>query len=183
MLPIKIKETELFDEKNSSFIKIKEQVLHLEHSLISLQKWESKWKKPFLSTMKNRTEEEALDYIKCMTINPNVIDENVYKALTANDLKEISRYINDPFTATTFSDGGQNPSEKKEIITAEIIYYDMIAMNIPQEYRKWHLNQLLTLIQVCSIKSQTPKKMSKNQIARENAARNAARRKALNSKG
>lgn len=182
MLSIKIPETELFFEDSKTFHTVKEQVLNLEHSLISLQKWESKWKKSFLAT-KDKTDEEALDYVKCMTINSNAIDPYVYEAITMAQMIEIGKYINDPYTATTFSNNGNKSPGQKEIVTAEIIYYDMIALNIPQEYRKWHLNQLLTLIQVCSIKNKPQEKMSRSQLIARNKSLNAARRQALNSKG
>lgn len=180
MLSIKVEETDLFNELTEEFIYVKPITLNLEHSLISLQKWEAKWKKPFLST--KRTAEEMLDYVKCMTMNPSV-DENVYLALTSSQIDSIADYINDEKTATTFYSSEKHKGNKREIITAEIIYYDMIALNIPPEYRKWHLNQLLTLIHVCSIKSDPNNKMSKTQTAIQNSKLNKMRRKALNSKG
>lgn len=182
MLTILVKGNEYFDEQKSEFVTTKDTVLNLEHSLISLQKWESKWHKPFL-TSKNeqKSNEELLDYIRCMTLNTGSIPDMVYLSLTDSQLEEIGKYINDPMTATTFS--GPDHAKSNEVITAEIIYYDMIALNIPTEYRKWHLNQLMTLIKVCSIKNEPPKKMSKSSIMRRNSALNAARRKAANSRG
>lgn len=171
---------EEWNEEKQEFIEPKKQILQLEHSLISLSKWESKWCKPFLS--KNaKTEEETLDYIKCMTITQNVNPE-VYNHLTQANVEEIYRYIEAPMTATTFSDNGSN-RQSREIVTAELIYYWMISLQIPPEYQKWHLNKLLTLIRVCNIKNAPPRKMSKREIMSRNAQLNAARRKQLNSKG
>ena len=180
MLTITIPASEMWDEKNEKFVDIKECALQLEHSLISLSKWESKWCKPFLFT-KEKTEEETLDYVRCMTLTPN-IDPIIYNFLTNENVREINKYIDDPMTATTFS---EDPTAKcnREIITSELIYYWMISLNIPVEFQKWHLNRLLTLIRVCNVKNQPPKKMSKKEIMRRNAALNAARRKQLNSKG
>lgn len=180
MLQITLPAIEQWDEEREKFINAKEQVLQLEHSLVSLRKWESKWHKPFLSK-EDKTEEETLDYIKCMTITQNVNPE-VYYRLTPNHFQQIHDYINDPMTATTFS---ENKHEKasREIITAELIYYWMVALTIPPQYEKWHLNSLLTLIKVCNIKNAPPKKQSKRDIMSRNAALNAARRKQLNSKG
>lgn len=180
MLEITIPEVEQWDEVNQEFITSKEQVLRLEHSLVSLSKWESKWNKPFLDK-KEKTREETIDYIKCMTLTQNV-DPNTYNLLTKENIIEINKYISSPMTATTFH---EDPNKKgsREIITSEIIYYWMISLNIPFECQKWHLNRLLTLIKVCSIKQQPPKKMSKRDIMSRNAALNAARRKQLNSKG
>ena len=180
MLTITIPASEMWDEKNEKFVDIKECTLQLEHSLISLSKWESKWCKPFLFT-KEKTEEETLDYVRCMTLTPN-IDPIIYNFLTNENVREINKYIDDPMTATTFS---EDPTVKcnREIITSELIYYWMISLNIPVEFQKWHLNRLLTLIRVCNVKKQPPKKMSKKEIMRRNAALNAARRKQLNSKG
>lgn len=171
---------EMWDEEKEEFIPPVIKVLQLEHSLISLSKWESKWCKPFLSK-KEKTSEEILDYIKFMTLTQNVSDE-VYNHLTHENIQEIDQYINAPMTATTFPED-RNGKNNREIITSELIYYWMIALQIPFECQKWHLNRLLTLIRVCNVKNQPPKKMSKREIVSRNAALNAARRKQLNSKG
>lgn len=171
---------EEWDEEKEEFVTPKYKVLQLEHSLVSLQKWESKWCKPFLHT-KELTYEETLDYIKCMTMTQHV-DPDIYNYLNDSHIKQIRDYIAAPMTATTFSED-KNGKNNREIITAEIIYYWMVALQIPENYRKWHLNQLLTLIRVCNIKNAPPKKQSKSDIMRQNAALNAARRKKLNSRG
>lgn len=180
MLTITIPAIELYDEINEEFVSIKGRTLQLEHSLVSLSKWESKWCKPFL-TKHDKTAEETLDYIKCMTITQNV-DDKVYNYFTTKNIKEVNTYIEAPMTATYFSNvksGGINGEQ----ITAELIYYWMIALNIPFECQKWHLNRLLTLVKVCNIKNQPPKKRSKRDIMSRNAALNAKRRKRLNTKG
>lgn len=180
MLQITIPKGELWDEKNERFVYTKEQTLQLEHSLVSLSKWESKWCKPFISR-EPRTPEETIDYIRCMTLTQNV-DPNCYLFLSMDQIKKINEYIELPMTATTFS---KNPYEKpnREQITAELLYYSMIALNIPFECQKWHLNRLLTLIKVCNIKNTPPKKMSKSQILKNNASLNAARKQKLNTSG
>ena len=180
MLEIIIPETEQWDEVNQEFITSNRQILRLEHSLVSLSKWESKWKKPFLSN-KEKTYEETIDYIKCMTLTQNVND-TVYNLLDKDNIEKINKYIGDPMTATTFKED-QNKKGGREIITSELIYYWMISLNIPFECQKWHLNRLLTLIKVCGIKNQPPKKMSKKDVMSRNAALNAARRKQMNSRG
>lgn len=179
MLKIVIPGIELYDEEKEEFITTKPQTLHLEHSLVSLAKWESKWNKPFL-TKDNKTYEEIIDYIRCMTITQNV-SEDTYRLLTSENIQQVNEYINLPMTATTFSNQKKTPS--KEVVTAEIIYYWMISLNIPFECQKWHLNRLLTLINVCNIKNQPKKKMSKRDILNRNKALNKARREALNTKG
>ena len=182
MLPITIPATEKYNELTNEFIYRKEQKLLLEHSLVSLSKWESKWHKPFLSSKKDsKTQEETIDYVRCMTITQNV-DPAVYYDLTPDNYAKIQAYIDDPMTATTFSDI-QKGRPNFEIITSELIYYWMIAYNVPVEFEKWHLNRLLTLIKVCSIKNTPPKKMSKKEIMSRNAALNASRRQAHNSRG
>jgi hypothetical protein len=180
MLQITIPAMEFWDERRQEFINTKEQTLQLEHSLISISKWESKWCKVFLSK-EDKTYEETIDYIKCMTITPNV-DPNVYNLLTKENVTMIEEYIAAPMTATYFSkeQGGRSNGEQ---VTSELIYYWMIALNIPHVYEKWHLNRLLTLIRVCNVKNQPPKKMSKRDLMSRNAKLNAARRKKLNSKG
>ena len=178
MLTITIPEQELFNELTNEFVRTKAHTIQLEHSLVSLSKWESKWNKPFLSK-DEKTIEQTLDYIQCMTITQN-IDPMVYRFLTDENIRDINDYIDAPMTATTFSDKG---STSREIITSEIIYYWMISLNIPMECQKWHLNRLLTLIRVCNVKNAPAKKMSRKEVMNRNAALNAARRKKLNSKG
>ena len=178
MLQITIPASEMYD--GEFFHEYKEQTLQLEHSLVSLSKWESKWRKPFLSK-DNKTDEEILDYIKCMTITQNVPPET-YLRLTMDNIKEINAYIDSPMTATTFSDHKTGKSGR-EIVTSELVYYWMIALNIPFECQKWHLNRLLTLIRVCELKNAPPKKRSKRDIMSNNAALNAARRKQFNTRG
>ena len=174
---------DLWDPNEEKFIQIpaqKEQKLQLEHSLVSLSKWESKWHKPFLSKPE-KTNEETIDYIRCMTVTPNVSD-HVYYRLTQDNVNEIYKYINDSMTATTFpkEEGGKI---NRETVTAELIYYWMIAQNIPFECQKWHLERLLTLIRVCNVKNTPPKKRSKRDIMSRHAAINKARREKMNSKG
>ena len=180
MLQITIPEREYFDEVAQSFIQIKSQTLQLEHSLVSLSKWESKWNKPFLSRGE-KTIEETVDYIRCMTITQNV-NPNVYLGITDSIVEQVMAYIDLPMTATTFNE--ENTGRKsQEIITAEVIYYWMISLNIPFECQKWHLNRLLTQIRVCNIKSSPPKKMGRKELMARNRALKASRRKALNTKG
>ena len=171
---------EIFDDEKQEFIAPETKTLQLEHSLLSLSKWESKWCKPFFSK-EEKTPEETIDYIKCMTITQNVKDE-VYSLLTRDNIMQINKYIEAPMTATTFSKNRKG-SGNKEIITSELIYCWMIQLNIPSEYQKWHLNRLLTLIQVCNIKNEPPKKMSNKEIMSRNRALNAARKKKLNTRG
>ena len=180
MLTITIPSTEQFDEIKGEFVYVKEQTLQLEHSLISISKWESKWCKPFLGKQE-KTTEEVIDYIKCMTLNSNVSDD-AYRCLTQNNINAINNYIAAPMTATTFFDD-KHSKNNRETITSELIYYWMIALNIPFECQKWHLNRLLTLVRVCNIKNSPPKKMGKRATANQYAQLNAARRKQFNSKG
>ena len=180
MLRITLPEIEMWDERKQEFVYAKEQTLQLEHSLVSLQKWESKWNKPFLHAT-DITYEQTIDYVRCMTLTQNVPPETYYR-LTDSHINEIKEYIQAPMTATTF---GEDPTAKRnrEIVTAEIIYYWMTAAQIPPEYRKWHLNSLLTLIRVCGIKNSPPKKGSKKDTISQYAALNAARKAKLKSKG
>ena len=181
MLKITIPAREMFDEKTQTFFTPKEQTLQLEHSLVSLSKWESKWCKAFLNPKVEKTLEETIDYIKCMTITQNV-DSNIYNCLTRSNIDEINKYIESPMTATTFNKKTQEGGSK-EIITSELIYYWMISLNIPMECQRWHLNRLLTLIRVCEVKNSPPKKRSRREISNEYAALNAARKKQFNTKG
>ena len=166
MLRLIIPATEKWDDEKQEFIYQDAVELELEHSLVSVSKWESKWCKAFL-TNKYKTVEETIDYIKCMTITPNVPD-SVYECLTNTNVLDVCKYIESPMTATVFSKDNSKPS--REVITSEIIYYWMIALNIPFEYQYWHLNN-------------PPKKMGRAELLRRNAELNAARRKKLGTKG
>ena len=179
MLYLTVASGELFDEATWSFIEIKPTVIQLEHSLLAISKWESKWKKPFMST-EQKTEEEFRDYVRCMTINRNV-DPNVYLRLTAADYKKIDEYIHDPMTATTFH-GTQSKKSSSKQITSELIYYWMVQAQIPFDAEKWHLNRLMTLIRIYSVEND-PKKMSKKDIYKSNRAINEARKAKYHSKG
>ena len=182
MLHITVPAHEYFNEETEEFFEVKEQTLIMEHSLISISKWEAKWKKPYFSEEK-KTNEEALDYLRCMTITPQNVDRRVYESLSKENVDAIAKYIDDPMTATTITDN-QPHSGRKPIITSELIYYWMIAQNIPTEYEKWHINRLLTLIRVCAIKNDpNPKKMNRASIAKQNRAINAARKARYGTRG
>ncbi len=179
MLYITIPKSEFYDERTSSFISIKEQKLQLEHSLVSLSKWEQKTQKPFLSTGQ-MTFGETIEYIKCMTITQNV-DPMVYLGITNDIIKQVDEYIGQKMTATTFSFNSKGGG--REIITSEIIYYWMFELKIPKECEKWHLNRLLTMIRVSSEKNAPKKKMTKGEIMARNKALNDARKAQLKTRG
>lgn len=181
MLTIHIKGGEEYNPQTKEFIQIKDTVLTLEHSLVSISKWEAKWHKPFISK-EQKTMEETIDYIKCMTITQNV-DPKIYTLLNNNHMAEINNYISDSMTATWFSENKNKPKTNSEQITSELIYYWMTAFNIPWEAQKWHINRLFTLIRICNIKNQPSKKQSKRETMSKNAALNAARRKNLGTSG
>ena len=186
MLHITIPKTKkrLYNEAKNEFTYIeipKDVELVLEHSLVSISKWESKWHKPFLSK-ESKSADEILDYVRCMTITQNVSPE-VYLCLTDQNINQIKEYIDNPMTATTIRQDPNAP-HSREIITSELIYYWMITLGMDIEvFQKWHLNRLLTLIGVCNIKNAPPKKMTQRQIMSRNTALNAARRQRLNSRG
>lgn len=180
MFQVVIPESENWDETKEEFVQIKSVTFQIEHSLVSLSRWESKWNIPFLEK-NDKTTEQIIDYVRCMTTTQNV-DPKIYQRLTAPIFSQISEYIEAPMTATWFNDE-LDAARKKEVITAEIIYYWMIVQNIPLECQKWHLNRLLTLIRVCSIKNAPPKKMGRKDMLAQRKALNETRRNRINSKG
>lgn len=180
MLRIKVPGDEAFDETEQKFTTVGDVELELEHSLVSLSKWESKFEKPFLGK-EDKTSEEAIGYVKAMTLTPDVPDE-VFSRLSEDNLRAINVYLDSKMTATWFSDDTSHP-QAGVVITAELIYYWMTVFSIPFECQHWHLNRLFTLIQICNIKQEKPKKMSRGEIARRNAELNAQRRKQLGTKG
>lgn len=180
MLELKIPQRQFFDQQMQSFIVVPSCVLQLQHSLISLSKWQAKWNKPFMNNQ-GHDWKQIIDYIRFMTVNKNV-DPNVYLSITPNMYQPIAKYIQAPMTATTFR---QKPGvgHGRQIITAQIIYFWMIQNDIPFECQKWHLNRLLTLIRVCGQMNSSGKKMGKNNVAKQNRQLNAARRARTNSRG
>lgn len=183
MLEITIPKRELFIEGAEEFLQIPGATIQLEHSLISIRKWEAKWHKPFLKD-EDKTYEEIIDYIRCMTLNKNV-DPLVYNFIPEESIVQVLDYIKDPMTATWFAKNLPKPKGfgNNEVITAEVIYYWMIALNIPAEYQKWHLNQLMTLIKVVNLKSTPPKKMGKKEAVQERQRIFAERRAKYKTKG
>lgn len=181
MLPITIPARELFDETKQEFIYTEEYNLQLEHSLASLSKWESKWKKPFYKKGE-KTLEETIDYVRCMCLDPNVPPE-AFNYLTNKNISDVSAYIEDAMTATTFYEPETGKKRNSEQITAETIYYWMLSLEIPFDREYWHLNKLLTLIRMTSLKNSPPKKMSPKEATKYYAKLNEQRRKQYNSKG
>ena len=180
MLKIYIPGGESFDEQTNEFIYVTGMQITLEHSLLSISKWESKWKKPFLSK-KPMTTEEFRDYVRCMTLTQNV-DPALYVFMTSDNVQAIEEYIKDPMTATWFNDKGKKKG-KTEVNTSEVIYYMMFANQIPKDCEKWHFNRLMTLLRVFAEKSGPEKKMSRSEIYARNKALNAQRRAKYHTKG
>lgn len=181
MLQLVIPDVEYWDEQSEEFVTKFGQTLQLEHSLVSISKWESKWCKAFLGK-KDKTNEETIDYIKCMTLTPDVNPE-VYANLTDENLAKVREYIQAPMTATCLPEDKKSKGGSREVVTSELIYCWMIMLGIPVKFEEWHINRLITLIKVCNLKNKSPKKRGAKETARSYAELNAARRKRLNSKG
>lgn len=183
MLKLHVPAREWFDDDTQTFVlQSKSCDLLLEHSLLSLSKWEAKWKKAFLDEKLKYTDEEFLDYVRCMTVNSG-IDPAVYYNLTSDLIDKIRQYIDDPMTATKITNHSNNRPRGKKIVTSELIYCWMVHYGIPFECQKWHLNRLIMLIDVCRIEGTEPKKMSQAEIMRQNKSLNAMRRASQKSKG
>lgn len=181
MLDIVVPAQEFYDEETNTFLYGKETKVRMEHSLISVSKWEAKWHKAFLSK-KERTPEETLDYFRCMIVNS--VDPGIVDRFTADNVSQIIDYINEPMTAVYIQPQKEEGSRgSKDVTTSELLYYYMITLGIPFECEKWHLNKLLALLHVCEVKNAPPKKMSKAAIARQNHQLNAARKKKYHTHG
>lgn len=184
MLLLRIPDQELWDPISERFITVQGGTLKLEHSLESVSKWESKWHIPFHDPNKEKTYEQNIDYIRCMTLTPDV-NPNVYNYLTEENVKEIMDYISDAATATWINDAGNKRGGRRQVVTAELIYYWMTVYNIPEEYQHWHLNKLLMLLRVASEKNSESygKKSKGGMTGAQRRALNAARRKQYGTRG
>lgn len=183
MLQLQISGGELFDEKAGKFISVEPQKLKLEHSLVSVSKWEAKWKKPFMSPTPMTTE-ETIDYIRFMTVSPQNVNPDVYQFITPEHVQQVMDYIHDPMTATTIKERPGQRKHGQQIITSEVVYYYMSAYQIPFDpCQKWHFNRLMMLIRVCDEKQQKPKKMSQSEVMNRNRQRNAARKAKHHTRG
>lgn len=179
MLEILVKGEEFYDPVNNKFTYGKPDLLKLEHSLLSLSKWEQKWHRPFLTSISKQgelTADQVFDYIKCMTVNQ--VDDKVYSRITESNINEIMDYINDPRSALDYKSmqNGRRGNIQGKKMTNETIYYWMICFGIPFSCEKWHLNHLLALISWCSEEEKPKKKMSKHDLWAQNSALNAARK-------
>lgn len=183
MLILEIPDSDYWDSKHKKFVTQPGAILHLEHSLVSLSKWESIHQKAFLGK-EAKTINETLDYVKCMTLDPDIPPE-VYQGLTNDSIKKVNEYVANPYSATKFPNFGSTNvgSNIHDVMTSEVIYYLMFAYNIPKECETWHLNRLLTLLRVFDIKSNPQKKMPRRELAERNTRLNEERRKQLHTKG
>lgn len=180
MLTIRVGAVDVFDETADKFDTQGGFELQLEHSLVSLSKWESEFEKPFLGK-DAKTSEETLAYIRFMVLTPNPPGDFL-QSLSKENLEAIHTYIDRKMTATWFSDQPGAP-RSREVITSELVYYWMTVFNIPFECETWHLNRLFTLIRICNIKQAKPKKMSRSEIAARNRELNAQRKAQLGTRG
>lgn len=197
MLVLKIPARQVWDPNREEFLYIRETTLRLEHSLLSLAKWESKWHIPFFSSSGSMSREQQLDYLRCMTLDKGV-DPKVYQFLTREQLNAINTYMDEPMTATWFH-GEPKPNEPRDpakrprqkapprrsgtVTTAEVLYCQMFQLGISKECEKWHLNRLLTLLRVCSEAQTPPKKMSRGEAMAQQRALNAQRKAKLHTRG
>lgn len=179
MLKLTVLGTETFNDVTSEFGSEGDVVLELEHSLVSLSKWEAEFEKPFL-TNDQKTAVEILAYIKAMCLDPD-IPESVFEKLSGENFREINSYIDAKMTATWFNENRSAPS--REVVTSELIYYWMTVYTIPFSCETWHLNRLFTLIRICNIKHDKPKTMSRSDQAAEQRRLNNERKNRFNSTG
>ena len=179
MLYVNVKAFEMYDESADVFYNIEDTYLEMEHSLEAISKWESKYEKPFFNN--EFTNDEFLYYIKCMTIN--TVPEIVFSGLTDNNIKKINTYITTKHTATVVNKRIQNSNNSGEMVTSELIYYWMVALQIPFECERWNINRLMTLIDICNVKNEPSQKMSNKDVMSQNRQLNAMRRAKYNSKG
>lgn len=181
MLTLTVGSTESFDDEKQEFVKVGGTVVRLEHSLVSLSKWESLHEKAFLKK-DTKTGEEILSYVECMVLTPDFPPEVLHK-LTDENVEAINAYIDAKHSATWFSEVPGAPAQSQETVTSELIYYWMTVANIPWEAQYWHLNRLFTLIRICNVKNAKPKKQSRASMAQQRRDLNEQRKSALKTSG
>ena len=179
MLKFNLPSIEFYDERTNRFFDKPSVDVRLEHSLASLSKWEQKYKKPFLGSAP-KTLEESRGYVVCMSLDENFTEQDYYR-LSSEQIQQVQDYITDQRTATTINRRKTGPS--REVITAEVIYYWMVSLMIPFEAENWHLSKLLMLIEVCAVKNQPKKKMSRSEALSRQRALNAQRRSSMGTSG
>lgn len=179
---VTIPDQEGWDSEKEEFINIKGCTIRMKHSLLSISKWEMKWKKPFLKPGYQMTEEETVDYYKCMTITQNV-DPGVYEFISPLDKRRIADYISTPLSA--YSPVNKKGGGSKKPIVSERLYFWMTAYNIPSSYEKWHLSRLINLLEIAAEENSPDKskKMPTGEIYRQNHELNQMRRKAMHTRG
>lgn len=180
MLKIIVPSMDLFNEEDNTFTTVPETIIELEHSLLAMSKWESKFQVPFLGSSP-KTNQEMLEYVRLMIVTPNY-PENILSRLTSENYDSIKEYIESSQSATTFSNRSKAKG-KPEIITSELIYYWMVAFTIPFECESWNLNRLFALIRICDIKNSKPKPMTQRELAERNRSINEQRKAKLGTRG
>ena len=181
MLQLRRPAEEGWDSEAETFIDLPEVTLRLEHSLVSLSKWESIWHKHFLGR-DDLTPEEILSYIRCMSEEP--LTDEVLVRLRSDDFDAITNYIKEQRTGTSITERNPRPGSS-QYVTSELIYGWMVGCQIPpQPAETWHLSRLLTLIRVCQIQQDPkPSKMNQSDWIAERNRLNAQRRAARRSNG
>lgn len=181
-IEVTIPDQEMWDSEKNEFVYVKGCTIRMKHSLLSISKWEMTWKKPFLKPGYVMTEEETLDYYRCMTITQNV-DPGIYRYIPTSEQEKINKYIETPMSA--YIPQNKKSGGVKHTFVSEHIYYWMTAANIPQSYEKWHLSRLLNLLEIAANENdpKKSKKMSRGEIYKQNQELNSARRKALGTHG
>lgn len=182
MLKLFLPSREIWDDKKEEFSTIGGYEVELEHSLYTMAAWEAKWKVGF-TNKQGLTQKQLFDYITTFMCQTPDVPKSAWLTINDEIVKKIQEYMEDPCTATKINSHAVNKPKKRETVTAEILYCQMFQLGIPLECEHWHLNRLMTLIEVCAIKNSPPKKMSRKEVAALQQKQNAAMRAKLGSKG
>lgn len=180
MITIHFEEMEYYDEQLNRFYTLPPKVVNFEYSLAAVAEWEAIWKIPLLNTELGVDSDMFLSLAMCMSDDRELLEYY----LDDTEKAELHKYLSDSQTATTInSSQNGNTTGRGKVYTAEEIYALMFMNGIPIEWESRNLNRLLVILRIISIYQNPPKKMSQQDVMKQNARLNRERKNKYKTKG